>query len=99
MLDATGILIILWGPTVLLLLSAVASVQFNAVLLALGSFVRSRGTSGLWLSLQPGLLQVVKTLEEGFKGKTVSSNQLLLTAVILAVLYSAERGRLARRQA
>ena len=99
MLDGTGILIILWGPTVLLLLSAVASVQFNAVLLALGSFVRSRGTSGLWLSLQPGLLQVVKTLEDGFKGKSVSSNQLLLTAVIIAVLFSAERGRLARRQA
>jgi hypothetical protein len=92
-MDATSLLVCLWGPTVLLFLSAVACVQFNAILIAVGSFVRARGTTGLWLSLQPGLLSVVTTLEGAFKGKTVSSNQLLLVAVIIAILFGAERAR------
>lgn len=95
-MDGLSVVVILWGPTVLLFLSAVACVQFNAILVAAGAFVRARGSSGLWQSVQPGLQEVVVTLEGGFKGKSVSANQLLLVAVIIAILFGAERARLRR---
>jgi hypothetical protein len=90
MLDATTIILVLWGPTVLLFLSAVAQVQFEAVLLTLASYARARGTSTVWKSLQPGILQIVNELEGAFKGKSTST-QLLLTSILIAVLWGAER--------
>jgi|APGre2960657444_1045066.scaffolds.fasta_scaffold00186_2 hypothetical protein len=94
-MDVGEVLAVLYGPPLLLLLSAVSVLQLNFLVQALSAFAKSRGTTALWKAVQPALLQLTKTLDGAFRGSgklfEPNANHLLLFALLLAVLVTGER--------
>ena len=87
-----SIIAVIYGPPLAILVSAVSLLNVQLVTQWLSTFVKGKGGSAAWKAVKPALKNVSGILDSAFGAKFEPTAQhVLLLALLLATLFSAER--------